>query len=184
MGDEQQHTCPLCAKRFSREQSLMRHLDVHSGARAHACDECDARFSHPLSLCKHRKKAHFVDPEGKHTRCPGCGMWFASQDTFRIHLYVHNKVAPTLDEEAAKSLTCSECGERLSDWHALVEHVGVHGAKELPSPERVDVTSSVKAKVPSSSTSKQHKCELCYKAFSTEDRLMVRNPLYRLDDPL
>ena len=176
VGDEQQHTCPLCAKRFSREQSLARHLDVHSGARAHACDECDARFSHPLSLCKHRKKAHCVDPEGVRTRCPGCGMWFASQDTLRIHLYAHNKVAPTSDEEAAKSPTCPECGEHLSDWHALVEHVGVHGIKELPNAD-VDVTSSVKAKTPASTSSKQHKCELCYKAFSTEDRLMVRNPL-------
>ena len=41
----------------------MRHLDVHSGARAHACDECDEKFGWRYEIVFHRL-CHMVDDDG------------------------------------------------------------------------------------------------------------------------
>ena len=72
-GRRRDFRCPICPKAFTKSASLDRHAALHRGEKRHACDECGARFSHALSLGRHRRKAHFVDPEGKCTRCPKCG---------------------------------------------------------------------------------------------------------------
>ena len=75
--------------------------------------------------------------------------------------------------ETEMQFQCPQCGDRkFETWFDLVGHCTEHGSVRLPSagladglrPQRL---SEKKGKL-------MHKCELCYKAFASEERLSVR----------
>ncbi|PWN19854.1 hypothetical protein BCV69DRAFT_283958 [Microstroma glucosiphilum] len=54
------HTCPHCAKAFSRPAKLQDHLLIHTDSRPHACShaDCNAAYRTRSKLLEHERKAH------------------------------------------------------------------------------------------------------------------------------
>ena len=176
-------SCPICSKEFSKEQSLNRHVELHRNEKSFTCDECGSKFSHELTLSRHKRKVHSTDPEGKCTRCPKCGLWFASDSVYRVHLFGHHpdksRQNLTVEEALAQGkreesvrqgeemkFQCPECESQFDNWLDLVQHVDVHG---LPRLERVEIGEDEPNE--EEIIGNKHKCELCYKTFATEERL-------------
>jgi hypothetical protein len=86
------HSCPICAKHFSRSSTLSRHTQSHRGAKDHKCAVCLREFSRKDLLNRHMslhdRGAKWVcgaySCEG---RLPewGCGREFARVDDLKRH---------------------------------------------------------------------------------------------------
>ena len=73
---------------------------------------------------------------------------------------------------------CPQCDRKLETWFDLVSHCTEHGSARLPS---ASLDNSLR---PQRLTEKKgkllHKCELCYKAFASEERLSVSMTIVNL----
>lgn len=49
------HKCPQCAKSLSSYQSLIDHLDWHSGDTAYECTKCRKSFNKSSQLTRHKR---------------------------------------------------------------------------------------------------------------------------------
>ncbi len=78
--------------------------------------------------------------------------------------------ATTVESGDGIKFRCLECFCQFESWLALVGHVSVHGLSKLAVEDGEDGKSDATWKKSSRS---QFKCELCYKSFSTEERLEV-----------
>ncbi|GBN60914.1 Zinc finger protein 28 [Araneus ventricosus] len=56
LGEDRQHECDLCHKKFKRKQHLIGHYRIHTGVKPYTCKKCGKIFSFSNSLSKHRKK--------------------------------------------------------------------------------------------------------------------------------
>ena len=179
-GGEKRYKCPICPRVFERQYSVQRHIALHKGDKKYKCDECNARYSLRFNLNRHKRRVHNNDPKGHHTRCEVCGLWFRVNATFRIHCYSHHKPQKVVTSE--DDLKCPQCSEKFLNWSDHVAHAATHGERMLPL-QPLEASSPTITTHPRGSSSTQgstteslrkpHKCEFCYKSFSTEDRLTV-----------
>ena len=74
--------------------------------------------------------------------------------------------------EQESGFQCPQCDQLFENWFDLVSHCTEHGSACLPneagSADGPRLTKSAERKV-----RMHHKCELCYKAFASEERLQV-----------
>ena len=178
------HKCPICPRVFERQYSVQRHIALHKGDKKYKCDECNARYSLRFNLNRHKRRVHSSENSkigSNHTRCEICGLWFKVTATFRIHCYSHyhpdhsQKVVTSEDD-----LKCPQCCEKFLNWPDHVAHATTHGDRHILQPlDAQDPVSDQTLTVSNPRTQngtelrKPHKCEFCYKSFSTEERLTV-----------
>lgn len=175
------HKCPICPRVFDRQYSLQRHVALHKGDKKFKCDQCHARYSLRFNLNRHKRQVHGNADRGNYVHCNICGLWFCSRSTYRIHSYSHDHQYQVSNKDL-EDLKCSQCLMKFIHWEDHVSHATTHGESLLPF-ENIVIQEQEQAIPGIQGTSetasltnlrKPHKCELCYKSFSTEERLMVR----------
>ena len=140
------------------------------GEKKFKCDECGAKYSLRFNLNRHKRRVHNSDPKGNYTRCEICGLWFRISATYRIHVLSHSQ-DQNRQQNFKQELKCPQCNSaKFLGWNQFVEHATNHGERVLPlQPLEQEAKSSEVV----TQLRKPHKCELCYKSFSTEERLTV-----------
>ncbi|KAI9088838.1 hypothetical protein DFS34DRAFT_585722, partial [Phlyctochytrium arcticum] len=83
-SDGKLFTCdhPGCGKRFTRQQNLKSHQDVHTGLKPYQCEHCNVRFRRKQDLQRHNRTMH--EAAKLHT-CPRCQKEFARADALKRH---------------------------------------------------------------------------------------------------
>lgn len=52
---EKQFTCPKCDKRYSKQDDLKNHLDMHNETTTYSCTACEKTFKMLTNLKRHLK---------------------------------------------------------------------------------------------------------------------------------
>ncbi len=80
------------------------------------------------------------------------------------------------EDENEMQFECPQCDRQFETWFDLVAHCTEHGSSRLPShgpPASMDGMRPQTMSPEKKRGKLLHKCELCYKAFASEDRLTV-----------
>ncbi|KAG8192796.1 hypothetical protein JTE90_019114 [Oedothorax gibbosus] len=130
-----------CARTFSSNFKLSRHLLIHSGDRRFQCTSCDRRF-HRKDHLKNHLQVH--NPNKILHKCDKCQKTYCSPMSYRKHIALH----------AAESgdLVCRICGMLQPDREAILCHLKVH-------------TNSRTLRGPSE---RKYPCKLCDRSFFTK----------------
>ncbi len=83
-GKDGKLVCLKCDKRFSRKDSLTRHMLVHTGHYKFYCDQCKKGFMDTTSYNEHMRRH-----EGLRHHCEHCSKPFNSRLGLQLHLSVH-----------------------------------------------------------------------------------------------
>ena len=174
--------CSICAKGFSLEQNMQRHMKIHDGVKPyqcsfceksftqsgsckdhearvhtgnlpHACKLCDAKFATLAPLQRHNFQHHGAE---KPFKCEECGKGFISRPELANHLRTHS---------GEKPFDCEKCGQHFASPSGLRAHKVKHEIEEgTISPEKLQRIED-----------KRMDCEVCGKPFynqSNYDRHM------------
>lgn len=145
--EEKQFKCDLCDKSFVRNQSLKKHMLIHSGVKLERpkkfkCDLCDKSFSDSSKLTIH-KVSHTGE---KPFKCELCNKGFVSNSGLKLHKFTHSDDKP---------FKCDLCDKKFSGKSKLATHKlnYVHNSREKKCVE------------------KRFKCDLCDNRYFVTSRL-------------
>ena len=120
---EKPFKCDICAKEFSRADTLRCHKKIHYGF-SHGelgtflCDTCGRQFKKVEQLKSH-VKVHFDE---RTWRCEVCGKCFMDKYTLARHIIIHKSQKPWL---------CATCGRGFNRRAHLEAHEAQHTGKTL-----------------------------------------------------
>ncbi|XP_023704286.1 zinc finger protein isoform X8 [Cryptotermes secundus] len=115
---EQQFSCDVCKKSFSRHNNLKAHQRIHSGVRPFSCEVCKKSFRHRSHLKEHQRTHSGERPFS----CDVCNKSFSHQTCVKQHQRIHTGERPH---------TCDVCNKAFSSKSHLNRHQNIHSA-ELP----------------------------------------------------
>eukprot|EP00057_Strongylocentrotus_purpuratus_P016714 XP_011671188.1 PREDICTED: gastrula zinc finger protein XlCGF53.1 isoform X5 [Strongylocentrotus purpuratus] len=113
-AQEKRFACPECHKRFTRNEGLMRHMEVHIPVKPHKCSLCGKKFSSEGRLSTH-VRGHTA---GRSFECPYCDKGFKDSCSLTRHIRTHT---------GEKPFKCSVCDKLFSVKGNLVQHLKTHG---------------------------------------------------------
>ncbi len=116
--DKKSFTCTQCGQSFTYNQSLRRHMRIHTGEKPFTCDQCGKSFTQSSNLQSHMR----IHTGEKPHECDQCGKTFVWASNLKKHLKVHSKEKPH---------SCSFCGKSFSQLCSLKAHQKIHtGVRE------------------------------------------------------
>lgn len=155
-SDVRPYTCHVCGKSFSQQQSLNRHINIHSG-HGYQCNVCGCVMSDKANLNVHMRN-HLGE---KKYICEVCGKAFAQWSSHYYHMFTHSD---------SKRFHCIICEKKFQSPAGLREHKRIHVISEERHvcetcgnsfSSRKNLLSHIKIH----STDRCHKCEYCPAAF-------------------
>ena len=84
---EKNYVCNVCGKRLKRQNSLNRHIRLHSGTKNYGCGACDATYYTASALRNHKDNRHTEVEET--VRCTFCGKGFTNNAKQELHITLH-----------------------------------------------------------------------------------------------
>ncbi|CAH1791062.1 unnamed protein product [Owenia fusiformis] len=149
--------CPECGKRFSRTNTLDKHILSHSTKKPHVCVDCGKEFQRSDHLSKHMAVHSTIKP----FPCDFCEKAFARKDHMQRHMRLHSDSRP---------FECSICNEVFSRKDHLNNHTKrVHTSD---SPSRTFVCHACDAAFKRKDQLQRHekKCKMITDDFEAADR--------------
>nr|XP_045002278.1 zinc finger protein 202 [Jaculus jaculus]XP_045002279.1 zinc finger protein 202 [Jaculus jaculus]XP_045002280.1 zinc finger protein 202 [Jaculus jaculus] len=133
------HNCPVCAKSFTCNSHLIRHLRTHTGEKPYKCMECGKSYTRSSHLARHQK-VHKTNTPYKHPlnrknldspviqaektarvekpySCDNCGKHFRWTSDLVRHQRTHT---------GEKPFFCTVCGKSFSQKSVLTTHQRIH----------------------------------------------------------
>jgi hypothetical protein len=159
------HKCPTCAKGFTINYYLQRHIStVHLKEKNHKCPTCDISFGEKGNLQHHIKTVHLNE---KNYRCPNCDQSFGDKRDLQRHTStVH------LNERNFKCLQCDRSFGRNSVLQTHIKCVHLLQNKEVKCPTcdyRCSTNSSLQIHIKAIHLQiKDLKCPTCDQCWSSQ----------------
>lgn len=113
-GQKPTSECGICQKTFKRNDSLVRHMFIHTGEKPYECKDCGKTFRQRSALKRHRLYHHTSDDNK--LKCTECDKAFSTLHYFRQHLNIHNGVR----------FPCTMCNKSFSAQGTLKTHLQLH----------------------------------------------------------
>eukprot|EP00057_Strongylocentrotus_purpuratus_P003684 XP_003727141.1 PREDICTED: zinc finger protein 37 [Strongylocentrotus purpuratus] len=168
-GKSKLFECETCGKTLTSKRGLERHINsVHTKEIKYNCEVCGKQFYNTRNL-----KVHEDTHKEKAFKCEECGKGFVGAYQLRIHKEsVHSNAGQCL---------CDVCGSAFKSQgnlkqHNLTAHTDVYKYSCDVCGKKFKRTSLRNAHMKIHSNdpaNKPFKCELCNKAFRTQDKLKV-----------
>ncbi|XP_030847391.1 oocyte zinc finger protein XlCOF6 isoform X1 [Strongylocentrotus purpuratus] len=111
-AQEKRFACPECHKRFTRNEGLMRHMEVHIPVKPHKCSLCGKKFS-----SEGRLSTHVRGHTAGRFECSYCNKGFKDSVSLARHIRTHT---------GEKPFKCSVCDKSFSVKGNLGQHLKNH----------------------------------------------------------
>ena len=142
--------CNVCAKTFTSESQLDRHMRVHTGKRPFKCKICKKRFSQNPHL-----KIHMMIHSGEQPfSCHVCEKSFIHRGNLNRHLRVHTR---------ERRYKCKICPKSFTNPTSLKKHSKKHQCDICL--EKFSLTSDLKLHKRLHSDERTYTCRGCQKTF-------------------
>ncbi|XP_035716481.1 zinc finger protein 846 isoform X2 [Folsomia candida] len=120
MARDHRYHCHVCPVKLRRSHALTAHMrQVHPGILAYPCSLCDKKFKSSKARAAHMITRH---EEGeKKFPCAKCDKRFCRVENLERHLELH-------EVEGVKPIVCDVCDDRFEDDERLRKHMDRHNA--------------------------------------------------------
>jgi general transcription factor IIIA len=142
-GSKKSHFCKICEKHFTKQFSLNRHMQLHTGERPHKCSFCRKGFIQKTDMERH--ETTHSDQLNFHCTFEGCGKSFKTKKNLNCHFVTHSDDRPfkcrhcdkdfkvkrllRFHEELHKDTlpyNCDQCGKGFVAKSYLKNHLKTH----------------------------------------------------------
>lgn len=112
--------CPICFKVYGKKDALIRHMCLHTGTHQYLCFVCGKTFIHYGSYDSHKSIHDTLN--AKKYECKTCGKIFIHHGSYRTHKLSH---------ENRKEKICYFCNKTFLRTSHLKRHIRTHTQEKL-----------------------------------------------------
>lgn len=114
-GQEMDHTCQMCWRKYSSKRALREHIKRHNQVKEHVCPECGVAKVTRTELHTHMR---IHTPNLEKFPCPQCPQVFNHKNAISRHVKVIH--------EGLKRFPCAYCPKRFGTRNSQVCHERLH----------------------------------------------------------